>query len=71
MSYSWPADRRIRERETGWLDVLIEACEEAETYHALPCNEQALFLVKSTMETPSVERARKLLAQHLRKPDVR
>ena len=67
MSYPWLPDRRVRERDTGWMDVLIEACEEAESYHALPCDEQALLLVKSAMDAPSVIRARKLRELHLRR----
>ena len=61
MSSQWQGDRRTRNRETGWLDVLIEALEEAELMHRLPCDERLLSLVRDRLESPSVLRARQLL----------
>ena len=64
MTAPWECDQRRRDRETGWLDVLIEAFEEAEMLHQLPCDERLLSMVRARLEAPSVLRARKLLESY-------
>lgn len=61
MTGPWLSDRRLRNRDTGWLDVLIEAFEEAEMLHHLPCDEKLLHVVRARLESPAVLRARKIL----------
>lgn len=67
MTSQWQGDRRSRNRETGWLDVLIEAFEDAEALHDFPCDERVLSLVRDRLELPSVLRARKLLKDYERR----
>jgi hypothetical protein len=64
MTTQWTGDRRKRDRDTGWLDVLIEAFEEAEMLHGLPCDENIFAIVKERLEQPSVLRARELLSDY-------